>query len=261
MTEREKIVRYYKASGDEELASRLLDLAETSLKYRKYRITDFLDPHGWSIAETIAAHYERIEIAGHGGYAGAERVKAAFADSDYSGNIEFNLSAVKINWDSRYCRITHRDILGAVLGLGIKRDVVGDIVMNGSECYVIVDTSLLDFIINNLNQIGSCLVNVVTSQLEEIPQREEKVKDIKTTVPSLRIDVIAAAGFGVSRSKMATEIAAERLKLNWQSIKSASQQVKTGDVISMRGRGRVEICDIIGQTKKGRISILLKRFI
>lgn len=261
MTEREKILRYYKASGDEELASQLLDQAETSLKYRKYRITDFLDPYGWSIAETIAAHYERIDITRHGGYPGAERVKAAFADIDYRGNIEFNLSAIKINWDSRYYRITHRDILGAVLGLGIKREVIGDIVMNGSECYVVVDTSMLDFIINNLVKIGPAPVSATTSQLEEIPQREEKVKEIKTTVPSLRLDVIAAAGFGISRSKMATEIAAEKLKLNWQNIKSSSQQVKTGDIISMRGRGRVEICDIIGQTKKGRISILLKRFI
>ena len=73
--------------------------------------------------------------------------------------------------------------------------------------------------------------------------------------------MVAAAGFGVSRSKMAGDIALDKLKVNWQDAKSSSQTLKPGDIISMRGRGRVEISDIIGQTKKGRISIVLKRFL
>lgn len=261
MAERDKILRYYKASGDGELASRLLDLAEMSCKYHKYRVTDFLDPYGWSIAETIAAHFERVKLAGYGGYRGAERIKAAFIDDDYPGIIEYNLAALKINWDSRYHRITHRDILGAVLGLGIKREIVGDIVINGSESYVVIDASILAFIVDNLSQIGSAPVSTAAFPLEKVPPREEKVKEIQTTVPSLRLDVIAAAGFSVSRSKMAADISAEKLKLNWQNVKNSSQSVKKGDIISMRGRGRVEVHEILGQTKKGRISILLKRFI
>ncbi len=68
-------------------------------------------------------------------------------------------------------------------------------------------------------------------------------------------------GFSTSRTKMAGEIAADKVKVNWQDAKNAAQTIKTGDIISMRGRGRVEVCEVLGQTKKGRTSILLKRFI
>lgn len=76
----------------------------------------------------------------------------------------------------------------------------------------------------------------------------------------MRLDVVAAAGFGVSRSKMAEDIQIDKVKVNWQEAKSSSQSVKAGDIISMRGRGRVEVCEVFGQTKKGRTSVLLKRF-
>jgi len=84
MTERDKILRYYRASGDAELAARLLDLAEITLKSRKYKVSEFLDPYGQSIAETIAAHYDRLTIENNGGYNGAERVKVAFIDTVFS---------------------------------------------------------------------------------------------------------------------------------------------------------------------------------
>ncbi|MPM83120.1 hypothetical protein SDC9_130183 [bioreactor metagenome] len=109
--------------------------------------------------------------------------------------------------------------------------------------------------------IGAAPVSASFAALNDIPPREERVKEIKTTVPSLRLDVVAAAGYGVSRTRMSDEIAADKIKVNWQGAKNSSQPIKAGDIISMRGRGRVEVCEIIGQTKKGRISILLKRFI
>jgi RNA-binding protein YlmH len=86
------------------------------------------------------------------------------------------------------------------------------------------------------------------------------VKEIRTTLASLRLDTVASAGFGTSRSKMADEIAAEKLKVNWKPIKSASHAIKQGDIISMRGRGRVEVAELVGQTKKGRYSVILKRY-
>jgi RNA-binding protein YlmH len=72
MGDREKIIRYYQASGEGELAAKLLDLAEAALRNRKYKVTEFLDPYGYSIAETIGAHYDRLKIVSSGGYDGAE---------------------------------------------------------------------------------------------------------------------------------------------------------------------------------------------
>ena len=260
MADKDKILRFYKASGDGELASRLLDAAESALKNRKYKVSEFLDPYGFTIAETVAAHYERLVLKSDGGYVGAERTRAAFVAEEFLGKPDFSLSAFQLSWDSRYYTITHRDVLGALIGLGIKREVIGDIIMNGPSCQIIVDTSMVQYISQNLVKVGAAPVQLAAIMLNAILPREEKVKEIRSTVASLRLDVVAASGFGVSRTKMAEEISADKVKLNWQEVKSSSQPVKAGDIISMRGRGRVEVVEIVGQTKKGRTSILLKRF-
>jgi RNA-binding protein YlmH len=261
MSERDKILRYYRASGDAELAAKLVDLAEGALRSRKYKVSEFLDPYGLSVAETVAAHYERLNLLSEGGFPGAERVKVVFMDEDFPGKVEYGITALSATVDVRYYQISHRDVLGAVLGLGIKREVVGDIIMGGRGCQIVCDVSMADFISRSLVKIGAAPVAIEPLALSEIAPREERIKEIRTTIASLRLDVVAAAGFGTSRSRMAEEIAADKVKVNWQDAKGASQAIKPGDVISMRGRGRVEVCEVLGQTKKGRTSILLKRFI
>ncbi len=259
-SEREKILRYYRSSGDSDLASKLLDLAESVVRSRKYKVSEFIDPYGYSIAETIAAHYDRLALLSDGGYLGAERLKVAFVDNDFLGKADFSLVALSVTWDSRYYQLSHRDVLGALMGLGVKREVVGDIIMTGQTCQMVVDTAMSAFIIQNFTKVGAAPVTAVAIPLSDITPREEKIKEIKTTVASLRLDVIAAAGFGTSRSRMAEDITAGKVKINWQDAKNSAQSVKTNDIISIRGRGRVEVCEVMGQTKKGRTSILLKRF-
>ena len=263
MSERDKILRYYRASGDADLAARLLDLAEVTLKNRKYKISEFLDPYGQSIAETISAHYDRLTLETNGGYPGAERMKAAFVDTeflDYAGALDYSIASLSVQWDNRYCRLSHRDVLGALMGLGIKREMLGDIIMGGDHCYIMADANMAAYIAQNLTEVGQAAVSVTQASLADIPAKEEKIKDIRSTVASLRLDAVAASGFGTSRTRMAEDIAAAKVKINWQEAKSPAQAVKVGDVISMRGRGRVEVLEVPGQTKKGRYSVLLRRF-
>lgn len=259
--DREKILRYYRASGDEELAARLLDLAESTQRSRKYRVSEFLDPYGFTIAETVAAQFDSLKLECDGGFQGAERVRGAFIAEDFPGGADFGIVAVSATWDGRYYQLAHRDVLGALMGLGIKREVMGDIIMTGSGCQIVLDSMISEYVIANLSTIGAANIKVESIPITTIIPRSEKLKEIKSTVASLRLDAIAAAGFGTSRTKMTAEIVADKVKVNWQSAKSAAQTIKTGDIISMRGRGRVEVCDILGQTKKGRFSIYLKRYL
>jgi len=260
MSDREKILRYYRGSDDGDLAARLLDLAENAQRNHKYKVSEFLDPYGYSIAETIGAHYGNLELLSNGGYNGAERVKAIFVNEEFRGIPELAIEALAAKWDERYYQLTHRDVLGALMGLGIKREIIGDIIMCGQGCQMIIDASMTDFIIQDFKMIGAAPVVVSSFSLPDIAPREEKIKEIKTTVASLRLDVVAAAGFGTSRTTMSDEIGVGKLKVNWQDAKNSAQTIKVGDIISMRGRGRVEVCEVLGQTKKGRTSILLKRF-
>lgn len=258
---REKIIRYYKASGDDQTAARLIDLAEAVVKNRKYKISSFLDPYGLTMAETVIAHFPNLKLDYNGGFNNAERIKAAFISDEFFGNPIYDISALEIKWDKRFYNISHRDVLGAALGLGCEREVLGDIVFTDDGAQIVVESGMSDFFINNLTQIGSANVSLDKIELDNLQQKEEKVKEIRATVPTLRLDAVAAAGYGVSRSRMSDEIKSQRVKVNWKEAKNSAQTVNVGDVISFRSRGRVEVVEVTGLTKKGRTSILLRRFI
>ena len=259
MSERDKIIRYYRASGEAELAAKLIDLADGAIRTQKYKVSEFLDPYGYSVAETVAAHYAQLKVESNGGYSGAERVKVAFVEKDFLGTLDFSIKAITVKWDERYSQISHRDILGSLMGMGVKRELFGDIIVRGGMCQIILSATIVPFVLQNLHTVGSATVEAQITELSNIEPKEEKIKEIRTTVASLRLDTVAAAGFGLSRTKMASEIEADKLKVNWQAAKGSAQTISSGDVISMRGRGRLEVCEIIGQTRKGRLSIQLKR--
>lgn len=261
MADREKILRYFKAGGDEQLAAKLLDLAEGANKSRKFRVSEFLDPHAYNVAEIIAANYENVRLESDGGFSNAERVKAAFVADDFYGQPDFGMAYFLAAWDKRYYDLSHRDILGAFMGTGCKREALGDIVFVPEGAQFVVEKSLVNYLTGNLTQIGSAPVTLTEIPREELLQKEEKVKLINATVADLRLDAVAAVGYGVSRSRMADEIKSLNVKVNWKEAKKAAQPVNEGDVISFRGRGRVEIEEIRGTTKKGRISVTLKRYI
>lgn len=261
MADREKILRYFKAGGDEQLAAKLLDLAEAAHKSRKFRVSDFLDPHAYNVAEIIVANFDNVKLEANGGFNNAERVRVAFISEDFFGQPDFGIACYQAAWDKRYYDLSHRDVLGAFMGTGLKREALGDIVFIPEGCQFVVDKALTNYINGNLTQIGSAPISLTEIEAAELLQKEEKVKLINATVADLRLDAVAAAGYGVSRSHMADEIKALNVKLNWKEAKKAAQSVAEGDIISFRGRGRVEVAEVKGTTKKGRISVLLKRYI
>ncbi|MDO4178863.1 MAG: YlmH/Sll1252 family protein [Phascolarctobacterium sp.] len=261
MADREKILRYFKAGGDEQLAAKLLDLADGANKSRKFRVSEFLDPHAYNVAEIIAANFDNIKIESDGGFANAERVKAVYIADDFYGTPDYGMTYFLATWDKRYYDLSHRDVLGALMGTGCKREAIGDIVFVPEGAQFVVEKTLTNYLMSNLTSIGSAPVSVSEITKDELFQKEEKVKIINATVSDLRLDAVAAAGYGVSRSRMSEEIKALNVKVNWQEAKKPAQAIAVGDIISFRGRGRVEVAEVKGTTKKGRTSITLKRYI
>jgi RNA-binding protein YlmH len=117
------------------------------------------------------------------------------------------------------------------------------------------------FILNNLEKVASNRIQVAEIEPEQLNLPNVKEKEIRSTVASLRLDAIAALGFGESRTKMVREIKAERVKVNWKPVKNPDQTVNSGDIISMRGRGRVIFREITGTSKKGRLGVVLVRLL
>ena len=257
---KEKIIRYYKGTEGEKTAVKLVDFATQALKNHKYKLSGFLSPFEQEMAGTIANSLGDLKVDFDGGFVGAERQKVAFCNEDFQGTPAFEISVIKAEWNGEFARLGHRDVLGAILSLGVDRECVGDIIATKDFARIVVDKKMAEYFSTNLTQIGNVTVKTEIDDLENIAPKEERVKEIKATVASLRADSVAAVGFGMSRSKAAADISAEKVQLNWQTVKNSSQTIKQGDVLSMRGRGRLEVAEITGQTKKGRIGILLKRF-
>lgn len=262
MAHRDKILAFFSDTEDRILAAKIYDQSELTAKTHKPKHSDFLDPHGQEVARTVLAQIPEVHSIFNGGYDQAERKRLVTIPFSYLGpSPSPHIAALEIRGNFQYQKITHRDCLGAILGLGIKREVIGDILILEDECQVLTDEEIAVYIQANLTKIHQVPVTATQIDFEALHHAHERVKEIRTTLASLRLDTVASAGFGTSRSKMADEIAAEKLKVNWKQVKSASYSIKQGDVISMRGRGRVEVVELLGQTKKGRFSVLLRRYL
>ncbi len=260
MKDKEKLIRYFEASGNGEEARRMIDLAEQVQAGRPYRVTDFMSPAGLVIADAVKANFGGIETISSGGYEGAERLRVAFVDPHFQGTVDLQIAVLKVSWDPRFRLLTHRDVLGSLMGLGIDRTHFGDIIVTSGGAQVIVDATIADFVIQNFIKIAMVSVTVSPMELSELQPKEEKIKEVRTTVASMRLDSIASSGFSTSRTKVVEAIKAGLVQVNWQPAKGPSQEVKEGDVISLRGRGRMQIEGITGTSKKGRIGVHLKRF-
>lgn len=132
MKDREKILRYFSATGEEakDMAIRLLDIADSVDRGRPFAV-GAMSPFAAQVGQTIAAHMKTVAVKTSGGYHEAERIRVAFARNDYDSPVDFRLTALKVTWDDRYRLIGHRDVLGSLMGLGIDRAVLGDILMQG----------------------------------------------------------------------------------------------------------------------------------
>jgi photosystem II S4 domain protein len=154
---------------------------------------------------------------------------------------------------------SHRDFLGAVLGTGIVRDKVGDILVLGERgAQALVVPELVEFLEQHLVQVRSVPVKTQRIDLAALKVREPKKKELTTVEASLRLDAIASAGFGLSRSKMVDLIQAHDVRVNWKEITEAKYVLKPGDLIAIRGKGRVEVGEV-NLTKKDRYRVQLTR--
>ncbi len=154
---------------------------------------------------------------------------------------------------------SHRDFLGALLGTGLVRQKVGDLVLLGERgAQAIVVPELAEFLETQLTQVRSVPVKTRRIDWSELRVRPPQTKTLTTVEASLRLDAIASAGFGMSRSKMVDLINKSDVRVNWKTVTQASAIVKTGDLIAIRGKGRLTVGEI-AITKKQRYRVELTR--
>lgn len=258
-----EIVEVYRDDSDKIFAGRVLDKGIQTAKQQRVVLTPFYDPHQQKVAEDVLRKVADITFYAFGGYCGAERVRIAIMPPFYKQEtVDMEIEYLKLTGNFKFVSLSHRDVLGAFLSLGIKRESLGDILVSEDDgVRLIVTKEVVPFIISNLTQVHQATVKAEIIKSEEFKTPPKRVKEIKGTVASLRLDAVSSLGYSASRTKMASVIKAEHVKVNWQPVKNPALSVKEGDVISVAGKGRIEINNVGGESRKGRLRITLKKYI
>lgn len=240
---------------------RIEDLSDRA--YRTNRITEtlFLNPAEAAKALQFLRHKSEAGYLFHGGFPDAERVRLFFLP-DYIEKeffpIEEYVSAIKVTFS--FSSPTHRDFLGSLMGLGIKREVLGDILVFPDRAYIISSAQIAGFILDNLEKVGRLGIKCTSVPLSEIEIPEPEFDTVSGTVASLRADSVTALAFGISRTSAAELITSGAFSLNYLPEENISAEIAEGALLSLRGFGRAKLHSIGGTSKKGRQFIELHVF-
>ena len=244
-----------------ETLAKLLDRAEEALRTWEISQTDFLSPPELFEAQRLFEKLTELQMIAWGGYPQAERQRLAIARSDLPLEVDqVQVAALEVAGNFLFDTASHRDFLGSMLGTGLVREKTGDILVLGERgAQVLVVPELVEFLELNLTQVRSVPVKTRAIELNELRVQPPKTKQMTTVEASLRLDAIASAGFGMSRSKMAGLISGGDVRVNWKDITQPSYSVSSGDLIAIRGKGRLQVGEV-SITKKQRYRVALTRF-
>lgn len=226
-----------------------------------FTCTGFLSPREQVLTRRLLPHLPLIFF---GGCEGAERCMACYLPEymteEYLSSPEGPVAAVRAGYYEKDV-LTHRDFLGSLMGLGIKRETVGDIYVSPGRCDFFAAQKVLPYLLENFSSAGRTKLHVTHVALSEVQRPAAKTREIRDTVPSLRLDCLIGAAFSMARGPAAQLIAAGRVAVNDLVCLKGDRQLRQGDHISVRGFGKAQLSVIGGTTKKGRISVVMERWI
>ena len=263
MEKREFMHRFAQSKEEELLIGRLLDLARRAEKgYAVY--SRFLNPHERAIAErTLRA--AGINFRLEGGYREAERAILAFLpeylqEAQEDPQLPVCLLSLQIKGSDFGKKLTHRDYLGSLMALRIEREMIGDILVQETGAYLFLLKQAAQVVLQELKKIGSHGVEIKELLLTQAEVVEAEKEELRVFVASMRLDTIVAEGFGLSRSQAAAQIESGLVSLRHCECMRPSAEVGEGDVISLKGSGRVTVGKVGGTSRKGRLCLSLYRW-
>ena len=233
--------------------------------YEKYKLAydkditvfgnNFYTPNIWRFFQkNFNDAYFRVDS--YGGFKDCERRMISFNniyDSPYP------IKLLKIESSSKFDNLCHRDYLGAVLGLGIRRNKIGDLLLKGNACYLTVCEEITEFLADNLNLVGKapCKVTILENNFEDlVPNFKQEI----ILVQSLRIDSIVSKLIGISRSKAQSIIEEGMVLLDYNKVKDKSKEVEIEGRITIKGHGKYILDEIIGNSKSGKFKVLVRKY-
>lgn len=250
------------ANGDERLLlGRIWDKYEQCRRRNIPVVTGFLSPAEQELVRRLMGALDvREGWLLWGGYDTAQRRQTHFLP-DWQTEPDFEAVAALRATFYEPNSLTHRDVLGSLMGLGVTRGSVGDILVAEQSVDVLVTEPVRRFLLDSWDSAGRVRLKVQPIGPTELQVPEEKVKLLRDTVSSLRLDSVLSVGFSLSRSKAAEAVTSGKVQVNWADWQKPDRQVVQGDVLTLRGLGKCVLEEVGNQTKKGRVFITVKRYL
>lgn len=266
--DKQQVLKDYKKQEDKICLSQVLDKIEFSKTREKIEYTDFLDMYQVSLVENFLRKINFKTYQLYGGYEEAERRVLLVYPEKYdekmiAKNYDKILKIVRVILsEEEKGKYSHRNYLGGIVKLGLKREKVGDILVQeeGADIITLEDFSnILKQELPHLTRFENSKIKV--EDIQDLKKREVKVEQVKIIVPSLRLDNFVSDLARTSRSKAVQIIEQERVFVNGQNEKKASKQVKINDIITIRGKGRFVIKGFDGTTRSGRTVVVVEKYV
>lgn len=243
------------------LLASIKDRIEQCLEHYMVTNSTFLDMRQRTLAEVLCRQYKSqgLRYSFYGGYEEAERTAAVFLP-DYAELKDYNpLALLRIRQTGQRA-LSHRDYLGSLMNLGIKREIVGDILVREDGADIVIMKDMAEFLLFHYEKAGRTSLKAEIVPVDEIIVPENRFEERRDTVASLRLDNVIASAFSLSRGRALEAIGSGMVFVNGLQTEKADRQVKEGDKLVLRGKGKVFLKAVGGVTKKDRISIIILKY-
>lgn len=242
----------YWADKDKRMeAAHLLDLCDSALESTDRMVTPFLAP-GIALWLKDVLQRSSIDYLTWGGFEDSERVRFVLTtDKGELCNEQAQIVLLQAVPSDKTKKLGHRSVLGSLMSLGLEREVIGDIRQSEDGAIVAVAEQIKQYILQNWTNAGSENINVIVCEeaVKVLPTAGEEKRIISA---SFRLDALVSASFGISRSSVQEKIRLGTIQLNGIIAVKPDSEVKVGDVISCRGKGKIKILDQDQKTRKGK---------
>lgn len=244
------------STENKEIARRVIDLCEIVSRTKSTECTDFYNPFEVKELTSLINTYDTISFSLIGNEDSESKAILIYPEYMDEVNPADYVSLVKI--DKKDYDIAHKDVLGSLLSLGIKREKLGDIIINDEAIYFYIRNEILDYVLLNLEKIKNYGVELEVIDLATPISRDLDYEEKLVTCASARFDLVLANVYNLSRSDAKNAIEAGLVKLNYKVTYKISEMLEVGDMISMRRCGRFIVGDYLGLSKKDKLKLIIK---
>lgn len=216
-------------------------------------LTDFLDPRQQYILEMLVGKKGEIHVQFYGGYEAAERKRAIICPEYFSPTqSDFEMELTEVVYPSKFANLTHGKILGTLIGTGMKRELFGDILSDGTRWQFLLASNIASYVHSQITKIGKVSVRLESRTYTDLLTPIDDWTIVHDTVSSLRLDTVIAAIYNISRQRAKELVTGGKVKLNWAVFERPDFELGLLDIVSIRGYGRIQIKAIEGKSKKDK---------